>query len=542
MATDNNNNNNNSNLAGRIGGGGVGLPIGPNPSSIATNMAGVSNPGPNPTAHVTNLHSTITHSTPASSHFQVQPQLQSQTQPQPQLVATPPPPGVSTPSNPNSANPKRGQQKPPVRPMGATSLTGNPSSSPFKPTELAPAPRRKKRKAPEKQVPDRVAALLPESALYTQLLEFEARVDAALARKKTDIQEALKNPPSLQRTLRIYVFNTFANQNHHARGTDDKQHMLEPPSWTLRILGRILEDGTETDASASAGTIPKQQSSSFPKFSSFFKRITVNLDPSLYPENPVIVWDNVRSPTPVEGFEIKRKGSKEFTASIRLEMNYVPEKFKLSPALTELLGIEVDTRPRIIAALWQYVKAKKLQHPSDPSVINCDPPLQRIFGGEKIKFSFISQKLSQHLYPPQPIHLEHKIRLSGNSPVGHACYDVLVDVPFPLQKEMSAFLANIEKHKDIDACDEAICGAIKKIHEHRRRRAFYLGFSQSPVEFINALIASQSRDLKLVAGEASRNAEKEGRSDFYNQPWVEDAIIRYLNRKPAAGNEPPGTT
>lgn len=535
MATDNNNN---SNLAGRMGGGGALLPTGPNPSSIATNMAGVSNAGPNPTAHMTNPHLTNPHSIPASLHFQPQPQ----THPQPQLAATPPLPSVSIPSNPNSSNPKRGQQKPPARPMGGTSLAGNPSASPFKPTELTPAPRRKKRKAPEKQVPDRVAALLPESALYTQLLEFEARVDAALARKKTDIQEALKNPPSLQRTLRIYVFNTFANQNHHARVSDDKQHMLEPPSWTLRILGRILEDGTETDASASAGTIPKQQSSSFPKFSSFFKRITVNLDPNLYPENPTIVWDNVRSPTPVEGFEIKRKGGKEFTASIRLEMNYVPDKSKLSTPLTELLGIEVDTKPRIIAALWQYVKAKKLQHPSDPSVINCDPPLYNIFGAEKIKFSYISQKLPQHLSSPQPIHLEHKIKLSGNSPAGHACYDVLVDVPFPLQKEMSTFLANIEKHKDIDACDEAICGAIKKIHEHRRRRAFYLGFSQSPVEFINALIASQSRDLKLVAGEASRNAEKEGRSDFYNQPWVEDAIIRYLNRKPAAGNEPPGTT
>lgn len=542
MATDNNNNN--SNMAGRMGGGGALVPTGTNPSSIATNMAGVSNPGPNPNAHGTNPHLINPHSIPASLHFQSQPQPQPQpqTHQQPQLVATPPLPSVSTPSNLNSSNPKRGQQKPPARPMGGTSLAGNPSASPFKPTELTPAPRRKKRKAPEKQVPDRVAALLPESAMYTQLLEFEARVDAALARKKTDIQEALKNPPSLQRTLRIYVFNTFANQNHHGRVSDDKQHMLEPPSWTLRILGRILEDGTETDASASAGTISKQQSSSFPKFSTFFKRITVNLDPNLYPENPTIVWDNVRSPTPVEGFEIKRKGSKEFTASIRLEMNYVPDKSKLSPSLTELLGIEVDTKPRIIAALWQYVKAKKLQHPSDPSVINCDPPLYNIFGAEKIKFSYISQKLTQHLSAPQPIHLEHKIKLSGNSPAGHACYDVLVDVPFPLQKEMSAFLANIEKHKDIDACDEAICGAIKKIHEHRRRRAFYLGFSQSPVEFINALIASQSRDLKLVAGEASRNAEKEGRSDFYNQPWVEDAIIRYLNRKPAAGNEPPGTT
>ena len=51
------------------------------------------------------------------------------------------------------------------------------------------------------------------------------------------------------------------------------------------------------------------------------------------------------------------------------------------------------------------------------------------------------------------------------------------------------------------------------------RRAFFLGFSQSPVEFINALIESQSRDLKLVAGEGSRSAEKERRADFFNQPW-----------------------
>jgi SWI/SNF-related matrix-associated actin-dependent regulator of chromatin subfamily D len=84
---------------------------------------------------------------------------------------------------------------------------------------------------------------------------------------------------------------------------------------------------------------------------------------------------------------------------------------------------------------------------------------------------------------------------------------------------LSALLANAEKNKEIDTCDEAICTAIRKIHEHRRRRAFFLGFSQSPVEFVNALIESQSKDLKLVAGEASRNAEKERRSDFFNQPW-----------------------
>ncbi|CAO2203807.1 unnamed protein product [Urochloa humidicola] len=441
---------------------------------------------------------------------------------------------------------KRPPQKPPMRPQGpgSTSAAAAASAAAYKAAaaaaavansggvDLTPFARRnKKRKLPEKQLPDRVAALLPESALYTQLLEFEARVDAALARKKVDIQEALKTPPSLQRTLRIYVFNTFANQG--PRSIPPPKN-ADPPTWSLKIIGRVLEDGAELDP---ASVVPKHNPV-YPKFSQFFKRVTIALDQSLYPENPLIIWENARSAAQQEGFEVKRKGDKEFIANIRLEMNYSPEKFKLSQPLMEVLGVEVDTRARVIAALWQYIKAKKLQNPNDPSFFMCDPQLKKVFGEDKLKFAMLSQKISQHLSAPPPINLEHKIKLSGNGASGSACYDVLVDVPFPLQKEMMAFLANTEKHKDIEACDEVISASIKKIHEHRRRRAFFLGFSQSPVEFINALIASQSKDLKLVAGEANRNIDKERRADFYNQPWVEDAVIRYLNRKPA--NEGPG--
>ncbi|GAV64279.1 SWIB domain-containing protein [Cephalotus follicularis] len=440
--------------------------------------------------------------------------------------------GSSSPSMgaPGSASAKRFPQKPPVRPPSATMTS---TVSPMRTMELTPAARRKKQKLPEKQLHERVAAILPESALYTQLLEFESRVDAALARKKVDIQEALKNPPCVQKTLRIYVFNTFANQIK----TIPKKPNAEPPTWTLKIIGRILEDGVDPDQ---PGVVQKSNPL-YPKFSSFFKRLSISLDQRLYPENHIIIWEQARSPTPHEGFEVKRKGDKEFTVNIRLEMNYVPEKFKLSPVLMEVLGIEVDTRPRIIAAVWHYVKARKLQNPNDPSYFTCDPPLQKVFGEEKMKFTLVSQKISQHLSPPQPIHLEHKVKLSGNSPAGTACYDVLVDVPFPIQRELSALLANVEKNKEIDTCEESICASIRKIHEHRRRRAFFLGFSQSPVEFINALIESQSKDLKLLAGEPSRIAEKERRSDFFNQPWVEDAVIRYLNRKPASGSDAPGS-
>ncbi|KAK6148107.1 hypothetical protein DH2020_019019 [Rehmannia glutinosa] len=420
------------------------------------------------------------------SEPQVQAFVQDQSQVQTQVMVQPQGNTNISISSPSMATPGSGAvgtgkrlHKPPSRPSGGSSGQG--TASPMKTMELAPA------------VP-----ILPESALYTQLLEFESRVDVALARKKIDIVESLKNPLRAQKVLRIYIFNTYANQ----MGTNSENENAEPPSWSLRIIGRILEDGK---------------------------------DPGL---------EGL-------GFEVKRKGDKEFTAIVRLEMNYAPEKFKLSPALQEVLGVEVETRSRIMTALWHYIKMRKLQIPGDTSSFMCDPPLRKVFGEEKLKFSMVTQKITPHLTPPGHIHLEHRIKLSG---------------------------ANLEKNKEIDACDEAISSAMKKIHEHLRRRAFFLGFSQSPAEFINTLIASQARDLKLAAADASRDVEKESRAEFYNQPWcntnnavrrlktmgvaclfgcleklfdvvisslmhtlsvewTEDAVIRYLNRKPAVGSE-----
>ncbi len=41
--------------------------------------------------------------------------------------------------------------------------------------------------------------------------------------------------------------------------------------------------------------------------------------------------------------------------------------------------------------------------------------------------------------------------------------------------------------------DQEVAGLVKRVHEASRRRNFLLAFSQSPVDFINALIASQVR-------------------------------------------------
>lgn len=38
-----------------------------------------------------------------------------------------------------------------------------------------------------------------------------------------------------------------------------------------------------------------------------------------------------------------------------------PPKFKLAPPLARLLGIAVESRVKILQAIWEYIKANKLQ-------------------------------------------------------------------------------------------------------------------------------------------------------------------------------------
>lgn len=91
------------------------------------------------------------------------------------------------------------------------------------------------------------------------------------------------------------------------------------------------------------------------------------------------------------------------------------------------------------------------------------------------------------------------------------------------------------KGPDTAAHDEAIRQAVRRIEEHKRRRAFFLAFSLSPGDFVNRVIASQARDLEIVAGPAVRARDAERRSEFYKQQWVEDAVMRYLQRTTQAG-------
>jgi len=66
-----------------------------------------------------------------------------------------------------------------------------------------------------------------------------------------------------------------------------------------------------------------------------------------------------------------------------------------------------------------------------------------------------------------------------------------------------------------------------------------LALSESPAEFISNLIASQTRDLKLIKGEPMRVQENEIRTEMFYGPGVEEAVQRYLNSIPLTAQQEP---
>ena len=101
---------------------------------------------------------------------------------------------------------------------------------------------------------------LPQSAVYTRLLDFEREVDAQLARKKAEVNEALKRVDRETRTLRVYVYNTFkpATASAVSATPDGEKTEVDPASWTLHVQGRLLEPGEP-------GTVDAARSDRAPK-------------------------------------------------------------------------------------------------------------------------------------------------------------------------------------------------------------------------------------------------------------------------------------
>jgi upstream activation factor subunit UAF30 len=72
----------------------------------------------------------------------------------------------------------------------------------------------------------------------------------------------------------------------------------------------------------------------------------------------------------------------------------------LSPALSELLGETTLSRPQTTKKIWEYIKARDLQNPSDRRQILCDEKMRAVFKVDSIHMFTMTKVLNQQMYNP----------------------------------------------------------------------------------------------------------------------------------------------
>ncbi|OAF71752.1 SWI/SNF complex component SNF12 [Intoshia linei] len=366
----------------------------------------------------------------------------------------------------------------------------------------------KKRKVIDKTIPKMIKILVPEVNAFETLLEYEKKLDLTMNLKKLDLQEALKRPETTRekKTLRLYISTTY-----YPPGKSDSE-IANIGSWDLKIEGRLLNEDKKNHK----------------KFSNYFKSLVIELDRNQYgPDNHLVEWHKSVNSGETDGFQVKRMGDQDVKVTILLMLDYRPLRFKLDVILSKLLGIHTDTMANIINALWIYIKNHKLQDPVDRWYINLDCYLQRIFEVPRIQFSDIPQLLKIHCHPPEPIVVNYVIQPDAQNSQKCVSYDVQVETNSDLKDLINKFLASFEKNDQLSNMNVKIYDIIENLNKLSVSREFYVQFANDPQLFIYNWIQSQAKDYKIMT-ENLTNPEEQRYSKFYNKPWINEAVSRYI--------------
>ena len=313
------------------------------------------------------------------------------------------------------------------------------------------------------------------------------------------------------------------------------------------------------------------------------------------PPSETIIWEKASHLGDVdhrESFEIRRLGQGPSHVKLWVEIYHSPQLYIVSSDLAELLGLDqtrLHSVPNTLHMMWGYVKANALfeaslddkekdgnganekdgeekekaeaEEEEDTVVgpmIKCNEALKKVLGiddakdndgdgGPSIKeeekeqrsvltLEEVQQGLKRHFTPPLPALIEYQVHLDGPSPSRPACYDFEVEVP--LSQDLPPFMSRLKDvEKEVGPHNNHMKSLLGQIQERRRRRNLYLSFSESPHEFITGLAMAQGRDLRVVNNKEGVSLEVMAGREVHKEPWVEDAVLKYLQSRAVASQE-----
>ncbi|KAI8471972.1 MAG: hypothetical protein J3K34DRAFT_221002 [Monoraphidium minutum] len=447
---------------------------------------------------------------------------------------------------------------------------------------MAGGPKRPGPPKPKKRVAQPLH-LVPESPAITAAGDHDRRLDLLLRRRRIEVQVATAHEQPARKKVRMYVTHRHAHQPG-AGGAQGGGG--EPPQWSLHISGRADPD-TPADplaaalaalqqsgqsgpgaqaAAVAAAAAASRQGGAFP-FTSLWRRVTLTLryrreaaaaaaaaqeQPRTrrasqqqqqagggdeFDEEEVVVWEKSRHRGPHrEELQLMRAGSAPVRATIRLEPDNTPPRFRLPPALAQAVGTAYDTRKGASLAVERQLP------PGKPGKLVLTPQIAAALGqpaGAEVARGDVIGLVANVLEPMEPVVITHDIDFSSPPPCGaRHCYEFTLDMPTKMAERahpaLEAMAAQMER--ELEEHDKELAAALGVLQEARRRRNLLLGFSQEPAAFIDGLVAAQARDLRAATGAGSvvngrQVFETPRRSDAFSAGWVEEAVLKHLLRK-----------
>lgn len=278
----------------------------------------------------------------------------------------------------------------------------------------AEAAKRISRKPTDRNIPDELSAVCIGDGVerYHKLRDVERKLDAVMMQKRFDVAEGLTSSMKKEGILRVWISNTAEGQpwqvmdeGGSGMGDDGTFDFADNSQATYRVKieGRLLEDPEDKDEeehkdpdAMDQDSAPAQKkTSSLPntrtKLSHFFKSMTVEFDraPALQsdgfssiewkkpvPASPAVPSSDAESS--FDCLEFERKGDEEMSVTINLVREELPERYKLSKQLADLLDTEEEDRAGVVAGIWEYVRAMGLQEDEENRRIVCNTQLREV--------------------------------------------------------------------------------------------------------------------------------------------------------------------
>lgn len=372
---------------------------------------------------------------------------------------------------------------------------------------------RKFRDDKDEQYAQTLRSILPYSNILSKLVSLEKKLDSTLKKRQLSLQENLPDHHrrnSVVKILKMCIYNTVDSYGkfYHLEDIHNSE-VKDVPSFSLRIEGRLQDESS------------KQR-----KFSSFFKKIFVQLDKEEFPNEWAIEWTKDKLMDNVDGFEIKRVFKKETTAHIYLYLDYSPEKFKPSRLLADLLNIKSNaiSKTQVILNLWNYIRNNELNDPKNRSSVICDEKLINVFGVQRMDYYDIPKLVQPHLLPPDPIQIAYTIKMESDPLENEMWFEIPVEIENP-----SYQFPLTDQKQNIEMLDIEIHEKLKKVNIKKKKKEFLASFASDPLKFLDDYIGSQIRDYKIVMNHQNRDTDFESQTDFFLQPLSIDASKCYLN-------------